>query len=110
MSNVIIIPLVILAAALYYSYFLFTRLNAQWTMPRLFRLSLVSIPVFLVIGVVLMAFWWPLAFDWAPNAKTPLFAYVIVWAGIIYASAGVLSAIVALISGIIMVFSRALKR
>lgn len=102
MPSVIVIPFVVLAAVLYYGYFVFSCLRARRTISRLYSLSLFSVLVFVVSGVVLMAFWWPLAFDWDPEAKTSPLAYAVVWAGVICMSVGVLAVIVAIVSGIIL--------
>jgi hypothetical protein len=109
MPNVIVIPLIVLVAVLFYGFFLFSRLKARWTTLRLFWLSLISVPVFFVFGLVLMAFWWPLAFDWDANAKTPVFAYIVVWTGIIFACVGVLAAIVTIVSGTVVLIGKISK-
>ena len=102
MPSLIIIPFVVLAAVLYYGYFVFSCLRARWTISRLFSLSLISVLVFVVSGVVLLAFWWPLAFDWDPAAKTSPLAYAVGWVGLICVSVGVLAVIVAIVCGIIL--------
>ena len=102
MPSLIIIPFVVLAAVLYYGYFVFSCLRARRTISRLFSLSLFSVLVFVVSGAVLLAFWWPFSFDWDLEAKTSPLAYTVAWAGIVCVSVGVLAVIVAIVCGIIL--------
>ena len=102
MPSLLVIPFVVLGAVLYYGYFVFRCLKARWTVARLFSLSLLSVLVLVVSGVVLLACWWPLAFDWDPGVKPALLADAVGGAGCFCLSGGGLALIVASVCGIIL--------
>jgi hypothetical protein len=75
---------------------------------RLFWISLAGIPVCLVIAFISFGLWWQLAFSWEGDPP-PVIAYIVLWASGISAVVGVLSAVVMLVTGLVLLSTKISK-
>src|ERR1017187_8643219 len=77
-----------------------TAPKPRWTALRLFKISIVCVPAFLVVAFISFGLFFQLAWDWDADVHTPMIgAYTCIWISGISAVIGVLAVVVMIISG-----------